>query len=419
MATPLLKRSHAVVWLPPRAVGERAFANEARLLVMRQRDGGLEAGIGCERASLDGLPKLKSVSLVFDARDVTLVAAAMPPLSPAKLLRALPNVVEDQLLSDVNACALALGPPLTDGRRVIAAVDRGWLEFAVGAFERRGIAVTGAWPAQLALPAAEGGWAMVCANDGIGIRTGPAEGFGWSAGPDDASRAEGIQSVLEQAASSGRPEGELVVYAEDPQWRAPVEHAAKAAGIEARVVGLPVPRAAPVELLDARAGSAGRRWLSSIDWRAWRLPLGLAAACVVAALVGLNLHWGLLAKERDRLKAQIEDRFRQAFPNTPVIVDPVLQMQRTLSDLRTRTGQTGPEDFVPLVARLGQALGARATDSLASLEFRDGTLKVRFQPSFVEGRSVRDALRESCQRAGLKLAFDNEREPTASVSVLR
>ncbi len=418
MATPFMKRSHAVVWLPPRAVGERAFANEARLLVMRMRERG-EAGVSCERMSLDALPRLKTVSLVFDARDVTLIAAQVPALSPAKLLKALPNVVEDLLLTDAPSCALALGPALADGRRVVAAIDRGWLDFTIGAFERRGLAVTGAWPAQLVLPAPADGWAMVCVNDGIGVRTGDAEGFGWGASSDPDFRAEAIAAAAGQAIEGERPAGELIVYAETQAWREPVERALERMSIAHRLVGLPLPRAAPVELLDARSGSAGRRWLSGIDWRAWRPALGLAAACVLAWLVGINLHWATLARERDALKTQAEQRFRQAFPNTPVIVDPLLQMQRTVSDLRTRTGQPGPEDFVPMLGRFAQALGPRGHDALASVEYRDNALKVRFQPTAVEGRSARDALREACQRQGLQLAFDNEREPTATVSTRR
>jgi hypothetical protein len=38
----------------------------------------------------------------------------------------------------------------------------------------------------------------------------------------------------------------------------------------------------------------------------------LAAACVIAALVGLNLHWAQLAREKDVLRKSLEASFRAA-----------------------------------------------------------------------------------------------------------
>jgi type II secretion system protein L len=73
-------------------------------------------------------------------------------LSGARLAQAVPNIVEDSLLQDAASCAFVIGPPLDSGRRLIAVIDRAWLEFTVGAFERRGMKVRAAWPAQLTLP---------------------------------------------------------------------------------------------------------------------------------------------------------------------------------------------------------------------------------------------------------------------------
>jgi hypothetical protein len=70
-----------------------------------------------------------------------------------------------------------------------------------------------------------------------------------------------------------------------------------------------------------------------------------------------------------------------------------------------------------MMARLAQALGPVGADSLAAVEYREGRLKVRFQPQRVDGRAAREQLRETCARAGLRLQFDNEREPTATVGL--
>ena len=177
MAVSALKRGEAVVWVPPRAVGERAFATEPRLLV------GLTGseGLVVQASSLDALPKLRSVRLVFDARDVNLLPAKLPPLAGGRLRRALPNVLEDRLLQDPQSCLFAPGPALSDGTRVVAVMDRGWFEFVVGAFERRGMRVTRALPGQLAVPLQPGADSLMCIGDGIALRTGRHEGIGWQA----------------------------------------------------------------------------------------------------------------------------------------------------------------------------------------------------------------------------------------------
>jgi general secretion pathway protein L len=157
--------------------------------------------------------------------------------------------------------------------------------------------------------------------------------------------------------------------------------------------------------------------LAAFDAREWRLPAALAAACVLAALVGLNLHWAQLASEKDALRRGLEASFRSAFPSAQVVVDPVLQMTRQVAALRAGSGQTGPEDFAPLLERFAMAVGPGGVDALAGVEFREGRMKVRFQPQRVDGRAAREQLREACARAGLRLQFDNERDPTATVGL--
>lgn len=473
MAAQVLRKGQAIVWVPPRAIGERAFATEPALLAMLPLAVSEKVGGGANpggvpvtvfgsastaryvRVSLDALPALKSATLIFDARDVNLLQAVVPPLSGVRLQQALPNVVEDLLLQDAHGCAFALGPRTGgDGRRLVAAIDRAWLEFVVGAFERRGVRVQAAWPAQLALPVGADHTALACINDGLVLRSGLLDGIGWGASADPQARLEALVTLMANAgelpapaelvqapspspaleADAGAVAGlaarelpaepprlhrRLAVFVEDASWQAPVLKAAARAGFEADIRALPFPLPAPLDLLAARRGSAAQRWLADFDWRAWRLPGALAAASVAVALLGLNLHWGMLVQERDQLKTQVERRYRQTFPGPQVLVDPLLQMRRQVAGLRTGAGQAGPEDFVPLLSRFAQALGGQATDSLASVEFREGRLSVRFQPGFYEARSVRELLVTACQRLGLSLRFDSDREPTATVALVR
>jgi general secretion pathway protein L len=429
MAAQVLKRGEVVVWLPPRSDGERAFGTEANLLAStpagagrtpQPRDdatpGASRDGLRCAPASLEALASTRQVRLVFDPRDVTLIPAEVPLLGGARLAQALPNIVEDALLQDPATCAFVAGPLLEDGRRMVAVIDRAWLEFTVGAFERRGIRVRSATPAQLALPWSPGTWSLGCMHGGLALRSGEHTGLGWTAGTDPDFRVEAIVALIETAAGDGpRPQG-IVAYLEDDSWGEPLQRATDRLEIDLQMGGLPAPESTALDLLGGRVG-AGRRMMATFDPRAWRLPVALAAGCVAVSLIGLNLHWAQMAREKRDIRDAMEQTFRDTFPGAQVVVDPVLQMTRQVAVLRARSGQTGPEDFVPLLAKFSQAIGAQANDALAGVEFREGRLRVRFQPQLVDGQAAREQLRQACARAGLRLQFDNEREPMATVGL--
>lgn len=437
------------------------FANEPQLLaIVHSVEGPRYA-----RLSLDTLPKVRSATLVIDARDVSLIPAKLPPLSGAKLRAAVPNVVEDSLLQDTATCAFGVGPSMEDGRRLIAVVDKAWLEFVVGAIERRSIRVTAAVPSQLALPFAPGVATVACLHDGLAVRTSRLEGIGWSASDETDYRTEALSAALatvlapptlrafnpmdpttgsfkrdepslnndeddedddgafSPAPTTGFQADRLVACIEDESWKEPVEMVARKLRLPVQFLPLPVPQTDVIDMLDGRnSGMSMLRRLTDIDWRAWRWPAILTAASVGVFLLGLNLHWGKLAAEREQLRENMRTTLKTAFPDFPidrVPGDPADHMSRKVRDLRSNAGQTGPDDFIPLMARFSQALGAQASDSLTGLEYRDGKLRVRFQPELVKSRAKRENMRQACKRLGLVLQFDAGQSPSAArVSVL-
>jgi general secretion pathway protein L len=412
MATPNLKRHQAVIWLPPRSAGERAFASDALLLA---HVGG-EPRPTLRRASLDSLEGVKQVWLLADARDVSLLHVTVPPLSGARLRQALPNVVEEFLLQDVSKCLVVPGPAVEDGKRLVGVIDSDWVEFVVGAFTRRQIRVDALWPAQLALPLAPDQWSLACSHGALALRTGLSSGLGWNAGEDLDFRTEAIVSILEAGAAASAKPGKLKAYLEDGDWQKPVQKAAQRCGMVVEMARLPLVRSAPIDLLLGRA-SGMKAAMAQVDWRAWRAPAALATACVVTALVGMNLHWGLQNSQKQAIRQAMEQKFRAAFPGTQAVIDPVLQMKRNVAALRAQSGRAGPDDFVPLLGRFAQAMGPKGQDAVAALEYREGELKVRFNPTAATGNAARDGLRQACARLGMKLQFDNERDLTAKVTV--
>ncbi|RXV72310.1 type II secretion system protein GspL [Burkholderia stabilis] len=387
------------------------------------------------RAALALLPRANATVLIVAARDVLLLAAMVPPLKGPKLRQALPNIVEDQLIQDPLGCHIALDPAaLPDGRRVLAIVDRAWFRTICDAFTAAGHRHLSAVPATRCLPAprtsAEAAAAAAAPADGevanladAALAAGAVEP---PAHPPAVAAVLGLAAAVEPAlveagalpVAAGAPRLELAVARgalgegfAAPASRAAGTLAALAGGgdVELYELGEPgaEPRLASVGRTDGPLlpGAAplsfdtfARRALTerfdlcqfefeSQPWRfdratvkRLRVPLALVAATLGVAVIGMNLHWWKLSRERDALSAQITETLLSAFPKTTTVLDPPAQMQRQLDQLRLAAGELSPNDFLALSSGLTRSMGALPLNGIASLDYHDRRLDVGFKP---------------------------------------
>ncbi|KFL50452.1 type II secretion system protein GspL [Burkholderia pyrrocinia] len=385
------------------------------------------------RAALALLPRANATVLIVAARDVLLLAAKVPPLKGPKLRQALPNIVEDQLIQDPLGCHIALDPvALPDGRRVLAVVDRAWFRAICDAFTAAGHRHLSAVPATRCLPAPRtsaetalaapvDGEAAVAADAAL-----VADAVEPPARPATVAAVLGLATAVEPAlveagalpAVAGAPRLELAVARgalgegfAAPASRAAGTLAALAGGgdVELYELGEPgaEPRLASVGRTDGPLlpGAAplsfdtfARRALTerfdlcqfefeSQPWRfdratvkRLRVPIALVAATLGVAVVGMNLHWWKLSRERDALSAQITETLLSAFPKTTTVLDPPAQMQRQLDQLRLAAGELSPNDFLALASGLTRSMGALPLNGIASLDYHDRRLDVGFKP---------------------------------------
>ncbi|MDR6501485.1 general secretion pathway protein L [Burkholderia ambifaria] len=385
------------------------------------------------RAALALLPRANATVLIVAARDVLLLAAKVPPLKGPKLRQALPNIVEDQLIQDPLGCHIALDPAaLPDGRRVLAVVDRAWFRTICDAFAAAGHRHLSAVPATRCLPAPRtsaetasaapaDGEAAVAADAAL-----VADAVEPPARPATVAAVLGLATAVEPAlveagalpAVAGAPRLELAVARgalgegfAAPASRAAGTLAALAGGgdVELYELGEPgaEPRLASVGRTDGPLlpGAAplsfdtfARRALTerfdlcqfefeSQPWRfdratvkRLRVPIALVAATLGVAVVGMNLHWWKLSRERDALSAQITETLLSAFPKTTTVLDPPAQMQRQLDQLRLAAGELSPNDFLALASGLTRSMGALPLNGIASLDYHDRRLDVGFKP---------------------------------------
>lgn len=389
-------------------------------------------------AQIAELPAAERLVLILAASDVLLTTASVPPLAPARLKLALPNLVEDALATDAQPCHIGVGPALDaetarasrgPRRRLLMVADRAWLRAVLDAFgehrhRRRQVvaaqlclplaapagedgdeAVTASQPATLVVEAAAAALADTAAlldatpaaaapqasarQWQLTVRTGQFEGYGLLLG-DDALAA--WQALAPEGTWYGDREAvadapvPALRQARSPDWRMWIEGAQT-------TLRDPAFDLAQFEFAQGRAD----RW----NLLAWRLPLALAAAIVLVQVLGMNIHWLMLRNAQHQLEAAQVQTLRSAFPQIQTILDAPLQMRRQVEQLRLASGRSTPDDFLPLADRFAQAARQLPPDGLQALEYRGRALVVTLKPG-----TDTAALRGAARQAGLQMEED-------------
>ncbi|WP_186094000.1 type II secretion system protein GspL [Burkholderia gladioli] len=389
-------------------------------------------------SSLATLPQAASTVLVVAARDLLLLAAAVPAVKGPKLRQALPNIVEDYVIQDAQACHIAVDPvALPDGRRVLAVIDREWFRFAIEAFTTAGHRAIRAVPAMRCLPQPAGATLAPAAEAALAGEDGAGLSEAAVISPEDtpevsdgeAPRAPIVAAIMARIESM--PVDEALSIATAPRVELAIARGALGEGLTAPAASAGSTLAAltaggPFELYQLGAPGAepqlasitppaepdaipgttplpfdtfARRALETrfnlcqfdfeiVPWRFDRatltrlkLPAALAVITLLVAVVGINIHWWRLARERDAISAQITETLLTAFPKTTTVLDPPAQMTRQIDQLRVAAGELSPNDFLALASGVARSLGPLPANGIASLDYHDRRLDVGFKPA--------------------------------------
>ncbi|MGF6264210.1 general secretion pathway protein L [Paraburkholderia youngii] len=431
--------STLIVLLPPRdpAVPSQEWQlPELPFVLLDKAERTQRAG----RSALALLPRANTTVLMVAARDLLLMPATLPPLRGPKLRQALPNIVEDQLIQDPQTCHIAVDPQgLGEGRHLLAIIDRGWFRFICEAFTAAGhrslraVPVTRCLPpapvievaanvdetaevrepvmagatslpgvAPVVAPEAPSIVPMVAAVLGAVVQTAPAllvEGAVDSGVPRvELAIARGVQGEglaapanavnATLSALAGAAPVSLYMLTEVP-GNEPNHPTTSPARLASHIHGA---SPLPFEQLARRALEcrfdlcqfefASQPWrLDRATLRRLRLPIVLAVAALVVAIIGANVQWLMLARQRDAINQQMTELLLNTFPKTTVVLDAPDQMARQLQQLRVAAGELSPEDFLSLADGLARSLSPLPVNGIAALDYHEHRLDVTFKPA--------------------------------------
>jgi general secretion pathway protein L len=115
--------------------------------------------------------------------------------------------------------------------------------------------------------------------------------------------------------------------------------------------------------------------------RRLRVPIALLGAAAVIGIIGVNVQWLMLSRQRDAINTQMTEMLLNAFPKTTVVLDAPGQMTRQLAQLRVAAGELSPDDFLSLADGLARSLGPVPVNGIAGIDYQNRHLEVTFKPT--------------------------------------
>ncbi|OWW22710.1 general secretion pathway protein GspL [Noviherbaspirillum denitrificans] len=343
-------------------------------------------GVAALSELAEQVKRAQRVVLLLAASDVTLLRVKMPPLSGAKLRAALPNLVEDRLMSDPEECVVVAGD-MHAGLRTVAVVGRNWLELLIRTLRSLGARNISAVPSQLCLPY-QGDTASAAVSEhgpeaDLAVRVAEQDGLGLSIIAD---QPESLAFEAMQSLAAVVPAAPIALYVPQSRVRDYQESLHVAPTLEQRITlhadswqrWVAGAGKAGVDLIAGMGSGAGPQF----DWKPWRWPLVIGAAVLLVNVIGLNVDWLRLKREASALSNGMVQTYRAAFPKDPVIIDPLAQLRQKMAGAQRDSGQLAPDDFLALASAFSEAWAStgQGPAPVASLEYRDRSLTVKLKP---------------------------------------
>ncbi|MFJ4196547.1 type II secretion system protein GspL [Pseudomonas sp. NPDC089534] len=294
-----------------------------------------------DRLRLGQLPKHPPLVCFLHPADSLLATVEMPPLPSAKMSAAVQCAAQTLMLGDGAAMHVAHGPRDDAGQVPVAWLAQQDLQHLGQLLRGTGLSLKGLYPAAYGLPALPGG--VGCVFDGhLLLRDGP--------------QAARVQPLFD-----------------DGDWAEP--------GLSSHWIGDDAPQGALALPSDQRWAGPLPAWglhggvRQPVDQRGWGRALGFGALALAVWVTGLNLYAAREAAQGQQLKAQMMQRVKQAFPELPVILNPLQQARQQLAARQQGAADDPAQAFNRLVLQAGSGMPFMA-GSVQRLVFSDGALQL-------------------------------------------
>ncbi|HEX4844406.1 MAG TPA: type II secretion system protein GspL [Limnobacter sp.] len=113
-----------------------------------------------------------------------------------------------------------------------------------------------------------------------------------------------------------------------------------------------------------------------------------AGALAVVAVLGLNALAFKAQLTTEGIEAAIAETYAQAMPNTPMVADPLLLIEREKRTLTSGMNTSNASGMTALLHEVGQAMEDAPFNSLVDFAWADNTLSLRFNANVTEAQQT-------------------------------
>ena len=309
------------------------------------------------------------IAIVPD-EDVLLCSTDVPGQKRRLLAQAVPYALEEQLIDDVDELHFAFGPVSADAVKV-AVVSHAKMSHWLELLNDAGLEPEQLIPDVLTLPLKDDAWHLLQLNQRLLLRTGTHSGMAF-----DVESAEFNIASLINEAGEHKPS---VIHRQDFS-----DTALELTGLDVEIIeepasGLPLSVMAAAyddkNSINLLQGPYSRRERVGRYWRPWRAAAGLLLGIVLVQFVSAFVDQQRLVAEKAALEADIEQIYKQTFPQARNTSGAHSKMKSALKKLRGG-GSADDSGFAELLAQAGAQF--KETDKLAvqRLSYKGGQLDV-------------------------------------------
>lgn len=314
------------------------------------------------------------VIVLLDSSNVHLNHVQLPTSNRQKMMRAIPYALEEQLAEDIEDFHFVIGKTDPHYGTPVAGIRKDTIQSLMATFHQAGISIDAVIPDAICSPAAPGQWSVLFHAGKALVQFEALIGTVI----DTANLPLLLQASLDKA--ENKPEKIVYFYLDgeepDPtleQIETDVEIIRVAYNTHPLVVFCgEYARAKSLNLLQ---GQYKPRRKSSGQWYRWRLAASLAAVWL-ALYLGINLvELNSLKTRNIELGFQIENIYKQSFPGSKRIVNPRVQMEQKLNELKGGGGPQGNQ-FLALLTESVSIISSQNDIEVQSIDFRNNRMDI-------------------------------------------
>jgi general secretion pathway protein L len=321
------------------------------------------------------------VVVLAPSTQILLAEPELPPGTGAKLARAVPFALEEQLTEDVDLLSFAIGRRRGKGGTPVAAVSRSVLQGWLAELTAAGLDPQAIYPDISLMPENPGQTVLWLEKERLAVRRPGALPFAVELSPvREALVVAGVIADPLESAAEPKLKESAILYVTREDWaRVQGEFEDLLEDFAALKVQLladgPLPWLARgtgnPDAVNLLQGEFSRTADYGARWHQWRMAAALAAALLVVHVAAQALQIRQAKRESAALDGEISQIFSSAMPGD-ALTDPRRQMQSKLE--RIRKSGAGPQYFLRTLQTLSGALAVTPKTTISALSYRDDSL---------------------------------------------